>query len=219
MGNPRTFMEPADGRAYQADGSIVDWAGVLSEDWREPITGALQVIVSDHAAVHKGYGHSAYAAFAGVADGATRNVVLTAPLATVARPHVHLKYYDVWISNAAGTLQLYEDPFSVVGGTVVATPNRNRVGTPLVSQATVVHTATVTLNDGGPPAHNALLLETLRFGGGGTGPQGRAGGDRGLDVEWVLKPAEQYVFILTNNSGVAADIGFWMFWYEEPAAA
>lgn len=63
--------------------------------------------------------------------------------------------------------------------------------------------------------HTATLLETLRFGGGGTGPQGRAGGDRSLDVEWVLEPGETYVFLITNQSGAVANIGFWAFWYEE----
>jgi hypothetical protein len=62
-------------------------------------------------------------------------------------------------------------------------------------------------------------LETLRFGGGGTGPQGRSGGDRSTDIEWVLEPGTDYVFIITNQSGAAADIGFWVFWYEEPALA
>jgi hypothetical protein len=34
-------------------------------------------------------------------------------------------------------------------------------------------------------------------------------------VEWVLHPSEEYVFVVTNTSGVVADIGVWLFWYEE----
>lgn len=167
------------------------------------VTGALEFITTDHAAIHEGMGFSIYASFEDVANGNTRHVVVT----TSATRYVHLKYYDLWISNASGILQIYENPQSVAGGTPITPVNRNRVSS-TVSLETVVHTATLDLT-------GATLIETLYFGGGGVGPQGRVGGERSLDIEWVLKPSEQYVFLVTNTSGVQADINFWAFWYEE----
>ena len=183
---------------------LVNTAGVpLSVD---RVTNGLQNITTDHAAIHEKLGYSAYITFAAVPNGATRNIVMT----TAATRYVHLKFYDIWISNASGTWQTYENPQSVAGGTAVTPVNRNRLGTPPTSAETLVHTAAVNLA-------GATLLETLNFGGGGTGPQGRAGGDRSTDIEWVLRQSENYVFLITNTSGVAADIGVWLFWYEEGA--
>lgn len=178
----------------------------------DTVTDAIQVITTDHSQIHVGNGFSMYATFSAVADDDTRHVIITTPVSG----YLHLKFYDVWCNNAEAMLQLYEDPYSVAGGTALTPSNRRRVGTPDASTATVVHTATLTL-DNVDPAHTATLLETLMFGGGGSGPQGRAGGDRSLDVEWVLKPNETYAFVITNLSGSAADIGFWAFWYEENA--
>lgn len=191
-----------------------DFAGEL----REPVTAGARTITTDHASIHSGWGFSAYVQFADVPDEGVRNLVLTAPASSVDRPYVHLKFYDCWIDNASGRFELYEDPYDVTGGTEVAAVNRSRVGTPLETEMAIVHTATVTL-DNVDPAHAATLLETLLFGGGGSGPQGRAGGDRSIDIEWVLAPGEEYVIQITNTSGGVADIGFWMFWYEEPEAA
>ena len=204
-----------DGETAATTNAVLD---AFAAELREPVTAAMRTITSDHASIHNRWGFSAYVQFENVANAATRNIVINTPVATDDRPYVHLKFYDTWIDNASGTLQLYEDPYDVTDGTVVAAINRSRVGTPLTSGVGIVHTATVTL-DNVDPAHAATLLETLYFGGGGTGPQGRAGGDRSIDIEWVLNPGEEYVFIITNTSGSAADIGFWMFWYEEPALA
>jgi hypothetical protein len=178
----------------------------MQADYTERVTGAVRTITSDHGAIHEKEGFSAYVTFAAVPDAGTRNIVIT----TAAEMYVHLKFYDIWIDNASGTFQVYENPLSVVGGTPVVPVNRNRLGTPPASAETLVHTATVDLT-------GATLLETLRFGGGGTGPQGRAGGDRSTDIEWVLAQGEDYVFLITNTSGAVASIGVWLFWYEEAA--
>ena len=204
--------------AVAAQAELVAAAEWLTDELREHVTAGARVITTDHASIHDGWGYSIYATFTAVADGDTRNLVITTPATTVDRPYVHLKYFDAWIGNASGTLQIYEDPYDVTGGTPVDVINHRRTGTPPTSDSTVVHTATVTL-DNVSPAHTAKLLPTLRFGGGGTGPQGRAGGDRSTDIEWVLEPETKYVIQITNTSGAAADIGFWAFWYEEPALA
>jgi hypothetical protein len=178
----------------------------MQADYTERVTSAVRTITSDHGAIHEKEGYSAYVTFANVADAATRNIVMT----TAATMYVHLKFYDIWIDNASGTFQVYENPQSVADGTPVAAVNRNRLAPVPTSAETLVHTATVNLT-------GATLLETLRFGGGGTGPQGRAGGDRSTDIEWVLAQGESYVFLITNTSGAVANIGVWLFWYEEAA--
>lgn len=176
----------------------------------DDVTEAIQVITTDHSQIHESHGFSVYVTFANVANAGTRHVILTTP----ADKYVHLKFYDLWCNNAQAQLQIYEDPYAVAGGTTLTPVNRRRIGTPVASSTTVVHTTTLTL-DNVDPAHTATLLETLLFGGGGSGPQGRAGGERSLDVEWVLKPGETYVLLITNQSGDTANIGFWAFWYEE----
>jgi hypothetical protein len=217
LGEGNLRWRSMEGGAYFAEEMALPVVDAFVEELREPVTAGARVITTDHASIHLAWGYSFYVQFDDVADAATRNIVITAPDSEAERPYIHLKFYDAWISNASGVLRLYEDPYEVTGGTAVGAVNRNRVS-PGASAATVVHTATVTL-DSEDPEHAAVLLETLYFGGGGTGPQGRSGGDRSIDIEWVLDPGQTYVFTITNTSGAAADIGFWAFWYEEPAQA
>ncbi len=216
-GRPEVSIDGIGSSTDEAKGNSTEDASVISaikginENLalvRERVTNANVVITSDHAAIHAGEGFSVYITADNLANGASRNVALTMP----DTGYVHLKFYDAWISNSQGLLELYEDPHTVSGGASLIPVNRRRLGTPRISGVTVLDGATVTLNEGD---HNAQRLEVLRFGGGGTGPQGRAGGDRSTDIEWVLKPSTSYVLRVTNNSSVAADIGVWIFWYEE----
>jgi len=186
--------------------AAVDVENAVLDGFQERVTDGARVITTDHAAIHGKEGYSAYISFADVPNGEARNVVMT----TGAARYVHMKYYDVWISNASGILRLYENPDNVVGGTAVSAINRNRLPVIPASEETIVHTAAVTIG-------SAVLLEVLYFGGGGTGPQGRAGGDRSVDIEWVFQRGETYVWTITNTSGVAANINLWLFWYEETA--
>ena len=175
------------------------------DDLLDPITDVLTVITIDHAAIHAGRGYSVYITKDALANGASFDTAFVTP----EENFVHLKFYDTWISNAAGLFLLYENPTSVADPEGTVTPvNRRRPNIPGVSAVTVSYGVTTNLV-------GATLLETLRFGGGGTGPQGRSGGDRSMDIEWVLKQDTLYVFRVTNQSGVAANIGMWLFWYEE----
>ena len=174
-------------------------------DLLDPMTDVLTVITIDHAAIHAGRGYSVYVTKDALANGASFDTAFVTP----EDDFVHLKFYDTWISNAAGLFLIYENPTSVAAPEGTVTPvNRRRPNTPGTSAVTVSYGVTTNLA-------GATLLETLRFGGGGTGPQGRTGGDRSTDIEWILKQDTLYVFRVTNQSGVAANIGMWLFWYEE----
>jgi hypothetical protein len=183
----------------------------IMADFREDITGGVRAITTDHASIHLGWGYSIYASFANVANGNIRYIALTTPnVDETERPYVHLKFYDTWISNASGICELLENPSAVTKSGDLTVMNRDRIKADEASSVVAITASDIT---------GGTVLELLRFGGGGTGPQGRSGGDRSIDIEWVLKPNTTYVFRITNTSGSEADIGFWAFWYEEPDKA
>lgn len=67
------------------------------------------------------------------------------------------------------------------------------------------------------------LIEEIRLGGGGdkeeaSGPPGgitSVGGNFTLDIEWVFRQNAKYLFQVVNESEPDADIGVWLYWYEE----
>lgn len=175
---------------------------VLNE-FQEGVTLGPKVITTDHGLIHSGRGFTLWYYIADLADNATQYVKFT----TAATRYVHLKNFQLWCDNAQVWLKVHENPNSVSGGSAFTPPNRSRLSS-TASGVTITTNATVTLG-------SAVMLDYLIAGGGGANPNSRAGGDRPLDIELVLKQSEDYIFEITNKSGAAADVMLWVFWYEE----
>lgn len=170
----------------------------------ERVTGAVNSISSDHAAIHSKWGYAMSGIFVSVANGATVNLAFKTP--TVAsNKYVHLKREEFWASGNKVRTDLYEAPTNApTNGTAQPVVNRNRVGTvPDTAMQDVKSGMTLDLT-------GAINLETFQFGLGTVA--------RPMDIELVLKPDTWYIRTFTNSTGGAVDISFFSFWYEEPAA-
>lgn len=195
------FFEVDTRKNYENNGS--DW---YLDVGLEAVTGGYSVITTDHKAIHDKEGFAAWHQFAGVSDASVSYVTFK----TGPNLYVHLKQYESWINNAKAVLDISENPDSAVGGAQFMPAPRHRI-TPKPSEVVIHAGSTVTLG-------SALHADQVVFGGGGANTSSRGGGSRSLDMELVLKPDTTYVFRLTNQSGVAADIWLWLFWYEEESA-
>src|SRR3990172_4115513 len=162
----------------------------------ERVTGAQQMLSTDHAALHAGAAYSAEARDAALANAAYLSIAIKAPLSV----YVHLKHYEPWFNGDYGI-------FSVIEGCTIAggsTASRNRNWASLQEmQSTVFVGATIT---GGTEIEGAFVS-----GGSGILDLHSFTGLRPLDIEWVLRPGTQYALKLLNNSGGNAGASLWAF--------
>jgi len=171
----------------------------------EAFTQAQPVISTDHEFIHLGMGYVASVFAEGVADDAAVMIEFKTP-ATEALGVVHLKEYKPWGSGGVNKLEIIEAPTLTTGNAAITPANRNRVGTPADSAATLKSNPT-SISAG------TTIEGPMAFGGGGSGRG--AGGNSTSDQEIVLKPNTTYLIKATNLSGGAAALGIWIFWYEE----
>jgi hypothetical protein len=163
------------------------------------ITGAQQVIQTDHNAIHEGFAYSVDTVNAALAD----NNYLSIAIKTGSKEYVHLKKYIPWINGDYGVATLIEG--CTISGGNIASRNRNRAAIrPVVSEIKTGVTIT-----GGTTIETQILS-----GGGGLLPIS-SGAISSLDVEWVLKLNTQYAIKLLNSTGGAAESCLWAFFYEE----
>lgn len=165
----------------------------------ERVTGAQQMLTTDHAILHEGLGYSIDTRNAALADSAYLSIAIKSPLDT----YVHLKRYEPQFVGDYGVFTVIEG-CSIAGGAGVAR-NRNRIAThPLASEIKTGVTIT-----GGTEIEGFFCT-----GGAGIGTEALHGG-RATDIEWVLAPGIQYALKLLNSSGGAALCSLWAFLYEE----
>jgi len=119
----------------------------------------------------------------------------------------------IYIHNSTGN----DGPYTVVS----ATHDVGGETTTIVVEEEIVNSTA----DGA--LYNANLLEVIKFGSGGEvteGATGQGGGSSGqggnktLDIEWVLKQDTSYLLKITNEWSESADISVWLYWYEEEEA-
>ena len=138
----------------------------------------------------------------GVANDGTVEMLIKVPAGGVA--------HASFTAQAGGDarLQLFEGPTITADGTPVTPVNRNRTSTK-VSAVSVFHTPTTSA--AGTPLPDKLIA-------GGSGGNS-AGGQTEPFAEWNLKADEDYLFRITNISGVAQNIGLEVDFYDPLAAA
>jgi hypothetical protein len=152
---------------------------------------------STHKKIHEGNGFNVYANFASVANGAVKNIVFHTP---DDGRYPHMKFREFWTSGSKVDVGLYEAPTNApTGGTDLTVINRNRNSPKVTSMQVMKHTATIDTT-------GATLIDSITFGANAS--------YRPLELEFVLKPDSWYIVQITNNSGSAADINAFLFWYE-----
>lgn len=177
--------------------NLVDKLHAMFDTW---VKNAIRIISSDHSAIHDGEGYGATVNFAAVANAGVMNIVFKTPAASIGRT-IHLKYKEFWTSGTKFAVALYEKPTAdPTSGTALTAVNRNRRSSNTTTMQQLKHTATINIAGG-------VQLDSIVFGGNSP--------FRPLDIEHVLLPDTWYVMTLTNQSGSAADINAFLFWYEE----
>ena len=164
------------------------------------ITGAQQILTTDHALIHDGRGYSVDTRDLALADSA----YLTVAIKTDPAVYIHMKNYSAW-TDSDYCLFTIQEGATITGGTL-AGQNRNRVTSELLKSE--IKTG-VTISAAGAELEGQIIS-----GGSGVGGTSQSG-ERNVDIEWVLKPDTQYVFKLLNSSGGAAKAFMWVFFYEE----
>ena len=101
----------------------------------------------------------------------------------------HLRYYSFKTDGGSCDIRLFEGTTVSSDGTGLTESNLNR--------------ASSKTDDGTQIDFD--LIETSKHQGGGIDD---------IPSEWILKPDNNYLLRLTNNSGGAIDGVFKMFWYE-----
>jgi hypothetical protein len=130
-------------------------------------------------------------------------------VATASGVVIHIKtgakyaHIKILVECAVGVVgALYEDPTSSNDGTGLTEVNRNRNSATSPTVA-VFHTPTT--------SNNGTLLESWAS-GNSTGAA-RFGGASRADDEWVLKPNESYLKVITPDS--SARVAVRLDWYEK----
>lgn len=160
------------------------------------ITGAMKVIPTDHSIIHEGKGFNIYSNFASVANATSKNIVFKTPAAK----YVHMKFREFWTSGSKIAVAFYETPTNApTSGTDLTVINRNRNSATTASMQAMKHSATIDTT-------GATLIDSITFGANAS--------YRPSELEFVLKPDKWYIINITNNSGSAADINAFLFWYE-----
>lgn len=179
--------------------------GVPERLEHERVTHGKKVITTDHGNIHAGIAFG-YATKFTVAAGASAYLEVLTP----ATGYVHWKPTAIQTDGPKILVQLIEAP-TTTPGTVVASSNRRRVGTPPVS--TVIVRTNPTGVSGG-----TVIDQDYVGGGTGAGLSSVTGGIASNDNEWVLAQNTLYVIKVTNGGSASTDVGVKIFYYIEPSA-
>jgi hypothetical protein len=174
----------------------------ISSDWgpqgKDSKTSSTRVLGIDHALIHDGKGYVS-SIVASLASTASYDVIFTNPVSHTA----HLIKYEWDTTGAPCTLGIYEGPFTVENsGTVYSWNNCDRDSSNVTSVGITVAASVTTTS-------SSTLIETHLI----QGAKQTGGTIEGAAIEWVLKQSveTQYLYRLTNNSGGAISIGFFIF--------
>lgn len=157
--------------------------------------GAAVTISSTHALTHQGKMFVMSEAVASLANSAVRAYDFTTGANSA-------HWIAVFAVGGDCSLEIFEAPTNVTGGTLVASYNKNRYSSKTAT-AVIKHTPTITTPG------TTLLLDLILPGGDKKG----SGIVEGFD-EFIFKSNTQYLVRLTNISGGAIGVGTTFTWYE-----
>lgn len=158
--------------------------------------GALITIPAQHYEVHEGETFTVSLLDTNIANSATIIILLR-----TAAKYAHLTFFASLGGDA--TIEFIEDPTVSNAGTPMTEWNNKRYST---TEPTVTAFSAPTISAGSNPLEGFLP--------GGTGGNS-SGGLLRPDVEFILKPNEDYALRLTNISGQAKGGCIVISWYEE----
>jgi hypothetical protein len=167
---------------------------------RERVTGAMRVIMSDHANIHGGEGFNAWIRAEAVADDGFVQLEFTTP----AGIYVHMKSVTA-MSEGLADVTVVRSPTLTTGNTAVVSHNLRDIGTPAASAVVI---------KSNPTSISAGTIVRAYFIGAGKD----SGGPSMLDTEIVLNPETTYLFRVQNLAGSAKALSLYLFWYEESGA-
>lgn len=179
----------------------------------ESVTSAFTTIESDHAAIHRAEGYSAYVSTATVADGSSLLLGITTPTSTAGK-YIHFKEGTMGMGNSPASFRFIEDAHATLTTATLAAYQRNRARntTATASMCKILGNVVTTYTASTGTADTVLVQRNL---------YGAADSKVSADVssqaysEWVLAPGTNYMFVATNNSGTATSAYIDLYWYEE----
>lgn len=171
----------------------------------DPYAHAVTAIGENHRMIHDGFYFDVSGFAAGIANGGNLDILIKCPAASP----VHFTLAGLAVEDTPWNIYFYEGTTVSADGTSVPVRNHNRYGGSDTRFATTVFTGP-TVTGVGTQIHTDYI------------PPSGAGANSGqlipvLDTEWVLGDpdnAVNYLIRATNNSGVAADIGWHLNGYE-----
>lgn len=179
----------------------IDENGQYLPFWVERVTTGFPVITTDHALIHRGIAYT-LSGVATVTD--TYNIRLKTP----SDSYVHFKPTGISAAGGPAIVELLEG-VSGAGGTLLTPRNHNRViDTPDQSGMICNENATIT---------GGIVLATLLLPSTTSGSQ-RLGASVDAAEEFVLKKDTEYAIKITEAITGTIQIGYDIFWYEEPSA-
>jgi len=189
------FFETDTHDVYVWDGAAWKYASFISTV--EQYSVATNVIQTEHARIHAGEGYTVTAKFTGVANGASKDILLSNPAANFP----HLRIYSVESEKAPANIILYEGATVSADGTALTIFNNNR-GSSNTAGMTAFHGPTIT--DIGTDIEHSFIAGSKQVGGSFSD----------FSYEWLLKANTKYIVRYTNNSGQTSEVNFKLFWYE-----
>ena len=163
------------------------------------VTGALEMIMTDHANIHTGDLYTAITKFNMLAAG-TRKITFQTP----ATRYMHFRPSLISSTLDKLTIDLYEGSSGNTAGTPLTAVNRNRISTKIAASV-VTDNQTVTTN--------GTAIDQIYLGGSTTSGVIFLGS--GAEDELVLKQNTVYTLLFTNGSASAQDVAVRLKWYEE----
>jgi hypothetical protein len=168
----------------------------------EQYSNAVETIETEHAQIHKEKGFF-YSTNFTVANTTDKFFVLENP----AGNYPHLRIIGISIEDTPCDFYVYENP-TYTGGTARTVYNLSRSSS---------NTPDLVVSEDPTVTANGTQIEYQYLAGSGGGPVGQGASGISTDdlpTEWILKPNEDYLIRLYNNSGGAIDADLRMFWYE-----
>lgn len=126
-------------------------------------------------------------------------------IAKVGALPLHFINFSLEVSAGEVVMELFENPTITSNGTLVSSNNKNRVST---------NTSLTACYGGGTVSSNGTLIAKHSILSAGQGAF-TLGGSGGFGGEWLLKPNEDYLFKITNNSGSTIQYSINFYYFEK----
>lgn len=171
----------------------------------DPYTHAYTVIDELHRLIHDGMVFNYTHKFLTVVNGATVRLLLAPPAGCY--PHI-----NHFIANfGAGDIDVvtYKNPTVTDYGTEVPNGGKDNVNLNSTNTAALRMYEDVLVSATGSSLHRIWVPPTGTGVGNTTGVRGVIPGE-----EWLLKPGDEYLVEMTNNSGATIDCSVDVLWYE-----